>query len=152
MTAFNVREATLNDKYDILLMAKTWYKVSGYQFLKLDNETLLSTIENFISSETSVIFVVESEEEIIGFLACLVAPGLFFKGLAATEIAWYVSEDYRKTGAGSLLIDKYIEWSESKEAKFINMTLIPETSPDVEKFYNSKGFYKKESAYIRSVN
>lgn len=145
----NVREATEEDKLDVILLAKQFLKESKYPF-SLDVETLDSNFSNAIDHPNFLILVLEVDKEIVGMLVGATAAPLFSKDLIATELAWFVEKPYRTSRPALKLFKKYEEWAKESGCKFITMVDI-DTLADLGDLYTRKGYTMTEKTYVKEI-
>ena len=146
-TAINIREAVEGDLLDCPMLFKQFHKESKLPYswdAKKTQEVFLATLP----MEDVNVFVAETDGEIVGYICCQVMEPLFSSEKVASEIAWFVHKDYRKTSAGFRLMSTYEEWAEGRGAKYIGMAYLEEIA-DLSKVYKKKGYVKAETHYMK---
>lgn len=148
-TPTKIREATEDDIFDILVLAKefskeapsthTWNKEKTEAFL---NSALLAPNMN--------IFVIDHDGEIEGAIVGLVAEMYMSHRVQATELAWFVSQEYRGKASSIKLLKKYEEWAKAMGANQVGMGDIAAIA-DLEKLYNRLGYKIAESVYLKEI-
>lgn len=141
-----MRIAVLEDLEEIKEMSINFLAESGYG--EYSNE---ETIENLIRS----VLTGKQDEMIIllepgaGFIAGMSSAFSFGPHLLASEIAWWVNEDKRKSGVGVELINAFEYWAKN----IAGCTMITLTSLDdkVGKIYEKKGYKLYERAYMKEL-
>lgn len=146
-TTINIREAVEDDLLDCLMLFKQFHKESKLPYswdAKKTQDVFLATLP----MEDVNVFVAETDGEIVGYICCQVMEPLFSSEKVASEIAWFVNKDYRKTSAGFRLMSAYEEWAEGRGAKYIGMAYLEEIA-DLSKVYKKKGYVKAETHYMK---
>ena len=138
--------ATIEDLPEVLEMSKQFMSSTGYQKYS-DEQTISNLIEAIVTGpqDAMIILLIPG----VGFLAGQSSPFAFGPHLLASEVAWWVNEDQRKTGAGSELVDAFEYWAKN----IARCTIITLTSLDdiVGKFYEKKGYKLYERAYMKEL-
>lgn len=89
---------------------------------------------------SKVCFVAEIKGEIIGYLAGSVLEIELWRPAKRTELEnIFVKEKYRDRKAGTLLVEKFIEWSKGKGVSLIKVTAYASNEKAVS-FYKKNGF------------
>ena len=144
-----IRTATPDDLLDCLMLFKQFHKESQLPYswdAKKTQEVFLKTLP-MKEVET---FVAEVDGEIAGYLVGQVTEPLFSSQKVASEIAWFVSKDYRHTKAGFKLMSFYENWAKEQGAKFIGMAYL-ENIADLGKVYKRMGYTKAETHYMKEL-
>lgn len=138
--------ATIDDHDEILSMAMKFMEQTGYT--EYSNEETISNLINTILSgkQNEMIILLKPG---IGFLAGMSSPFVFGPHLIASEVAWWINEDKRKTGAGAELVEAFEYWAKN----VAGCTIITLTSLDdkIGKFYEKKGYKLYERAYMKEL-
>lgn len=101
--------------------------------------------------ENHLIFVAESSEAgRLGLIAGLVVPHVFNPKIQVLqEILWWVSEEYRGSRAGLLLLNEFVDWGK-RNVDWIMFTL-EKHSPVSDRPLIKRGFRSMETAYLLEV-
>jgi RimJ/RimL family protein N-acetyltransferase len=105
-----IRTATPDDVFDILILAKEFSREApkSHKWNKDKTEQfLLSAFQN----TNMEIFVIEVGGEIEGALVGLLCELYMSHTVQATELAWFVSKDYRGKPASLRLIKAFEKWA-----------------------------------------
>ncbi|AFM54649.1 GCN5-related N-acetyltransferase [Celeribacter phage P12053L] len=148
-TTINIREAVEDDLLDCLMLFKQFHKESKLPYswdAKKTQDIFLATL----SMEDVNVLVAETDGEIVGYICCQVIEPLFSSEKVASEIAWFVNKEYRKTSAGFRLMSAYEEWAVGRGAKYIGMAYLEEIA-DLSKVYKKKGYVKAETHYMKEI-
>ena len=144
-----VRTATPDDVFDILILGKQfsreapkshkWNKDKAEQFV-------LSTFHN----TNMEIFVIDVGGEIEGMLVGLLSELYMSHTVQATELAWFVSKEYRGKPASLRLIKAFEKWAKESGATQIGMGDI-ESITSLENLYNRLGYERAETVYLKEL-
>lgn len=97
-----------------------------------------------------IFFVAESQGRPLGFIVGALMPHFLNHAIRHLgEIFWWVSEEYRGTRAGGLLLRAFDEFGEGN-ADWVTMSLF-EVSPIDDACLTARGYKKFESSYLREV-
>lgn len=138
--------ATTEDFEEIRDMAMKFMSTTGYTEYS-DEETISNLINNILTGKQNEMIILLQPG--VGFLAGMASPFPFGPHLIASEVAWWINEDSRGTGAGGELVDAFEYWAKN----FAGCTMITLTSLDdsVGKFYEKKGYKLHERAYMKQL-
>lgn len=99
-----------------------------------------------VAEKNGVIFVVEDEERMIGFIAGIISLPDDESKLSGTDLRdegriteLYVEDDYRGKGVGKLLMEKLEEYFKVKGCGFIRVEVF-EPNKDAHEFYKKMGY------------
>jgi len=107
-------------------------------------EVILNFIRNF------VVFIAASDSERMGFIGGYIGPHPFNpKITVATEAFWWVNENHRRSRAGVLLLNAFVEFGKAN-AEWITMAL-EAFSPVNDRCLLKRGFKLQEKAYLLEV-
>lgn len=145
-----VRVAEEEDKLDFALLAKSFLKESKYPF-KLDLNKLLENYSEALKASHFCLFLLESDdEEIVGMIVGGISEPLFSSDSVATELAWFVMEDYRDSIGAMKLLKEYEKWAVESGCTFITMVDI-DTLESLDSLYTRKGYTLTEKTYVKEV-
>ena len=158
MSEINVRLASVEDLKELLDMAIKFFKASPYaQLDELVDTDIVNTIRNTLilqSMGKAVILVsTDTDNKATGMLAAMASKAMWSENLIATEMAWWVSEDERKSGVGKKLVEGYEYWAKMVNAKLISLSTLKDLDPEgkLEEFYEKEGYVKAEQAFVKKV-
>ena len=139
---------------DLGPLIESWVKQSNATNLniKIDIPLFLTSLQDLIDGEDSVLFVLKTDDEPVGFIGCQLVISLLSGQVVANEQNWFVDKDCR--GSESLRLKRSIEqWAKTRGAKKIMMTasvLAGDSFDRVCKFY-SKDMQMFEVTYIKDL-
>lgn len=144
----------LGDIPDILNELRAFsdfYKTKMPMFRDVDHST--KVITDMINDHSFYVAVKHHEEifETVGFIAGYMFPHIYNPDIKTlVESFWWVRPEHRRSGAGLMLLDTYIEFGK-KNADWVIMTIEDETPIDP-KLLIDRGFRLKETNYIMEVH
>lgn len=148
-TPTKIREATQDDVFDILILAKEFSKEApkSHKWNKEKTEQfLLSAFQN----TNMTIFVIDADGEIEGALVALLSEYYMSNTLQATELAWFVSKEYRGKPASIKLVKTFEKWAKAKNANYVGMGDIAGIAT-LENLYKRLGYKIAESVYLKEL-
>lgn len=144
-----IRGATPDDVFDILILAKEFSKEapSSHKWNKEKTEQfILSALQN----TNMTIFVIDVGGEIEGALVGLLSELYMSHTVQATELAWFVSKDYRGKPASIRLMKAFEKWAKESGANQVGMGDIEGIS-SLENLYNRLGYERAETVYLKEL-
>jgi GNAT superfamily N-acetyltransferase len=135
--------ATLDDLGSIEKMAASFIHTTGYSELA-GGDDISALIQYLIADDASII-ILHGED---GFLAGTVSKFPFGPYMVASEVAWWVNEDKRKSNIGTELLDAFEFWAKKIGAEMVHMVSLDDS---VGKFYEKKGYALYERAYMKGL-
>lgn len=148
-TTTEIRTATPDDVFDILILAKEFSKEAP-QSHKWDKEKTEQFILSALQNTNMTIFVIDVDGEIEGALVGLLSELYMSYTVQATELAWFVSKDYRGKPASLKLIKAFEKWAKESGANQVGMGDIEGIS-SLEKLYNRLGYERAETVYLKEL-
>ncbi len=144
-----VRKASIEDTFDILILAKEFSKEapSTHKWNKDKTEHFINTA---IESPHTTVFVFEDDGEIVGAIVGLLNEMYMSQTIIATELAWFVSKDYRGKKGSILLLKTFEDWAKNNNANYVCMGDIHGII-SLEKLYTRMGYSKCETTYMKEV-
>lgn len=145
----SIREATEEDIFDVLVLAREFSKEAPrtHKWSKEKTEVFCrAAIEN----SNTTLLVLEEDEEIVGAIVGLLNEMYMSQTVIATELAWFVSKDYRGKRGSILLLKAFEEWAKDSNADYVCMGDIHGILT-LEKLYTRMGYSKCETTYMKEV-
>lgn len=141
-----MKVAELEDLPEILEMSMKFMSETEYDKLS-DEDTIRNLIEQILTSDNNQNVIIL--EPGVGFLAGGVTPFLFGKGMVATELAWYVSPEFRGKKTGSEFLQAFEYWA--KEKAGCSMVTMMSLDERLDKFYTGNGYRLSERTYLKVI-
>jgi len=120
-------------------------------------EVFIRNWRRLLDSGNGDILSLWNGEEAMGGLGTVIGPDLLDDRLVATEIFWFIGEQYRRGTGAFRLIDAFHEWAKEKGAVETRMTHL--LAPDEDwrdcafsRMYQKRGYRQIEVNWLRSVN
>lgn len=138
--------ATIDDVAEVLEMSKQFMSSTGYTEYS-DEQNIRNLIESIVTGRQDQMIILLKPG--VGFIAGQATPFVFGPHYIASEIAWWINEEHRQTGAGTDLLEAFEYWAKN----IAGCTMITLTSLDdkVGKFYEKKGYKLYERAYMKAL-
>lgn len=146
-----LRLARPEDEERLVEMASAFQAMSPYRSLEFSPAACSRLFKAYLEGDKTELIVIISEQdgEARGMVIGMCSSPLFSDDKMATEIAWWMDEDYRKTRDSLLLIEAYQEWARRVDAKVIQCAMLPDVT-DLSRFYEKQGMTRAEVSYIRN--
>jgi len=146
-----LRLAERRDFAEVSRMAREFHSQSPYSCLEFDEGKIWENFKFYLKNKNQMIIILSEQDEkprgmIIGTVSC--PP--FSNDIIATELAWWMDEEYRKTRDSLLLFDAYQDWTRRVGAKMCHMALLS-SSPDLSKKYERSGYTLSEKTYVKEL-
>ena len=143
-----IRVATKEDFASILDLSSEFWQYTLFDE-EFDREHTLVMVE--MAFEHDLLAAVDIEGEVVGFCAGVKAPLMGSpEALMGTELAWWVSPDYRKGGSGVKLLIFMEELAKEQGIKYWNQVSM-ESSMSVGELYERMGYTKSETVYTKVI-
>ena len=117
---------------------------------KWDKEKTEHFIISAINNSNTIIFVLEENNEIVGAIVGIINEMYMSQTVVATEMAWFVSKEYRGRKGSIMLMKTFEKWAETNGANYICMGAI-EGITELDKLYTKSGYFKSETLYMRNI-
>lgn len=148
MQDIKVSLATINDLDRLMVLAKEFQDEAPSQHAWDENKARATVAASF-DDDNQVIITFKVDGNIVGMLYGVVTePFLSYKKVA-TELAWFVSKEYRGKGA-TVMVDVFEQWAAFKGADTVIMADIEGVTP-LEPLYKKLGYSKLETSYSKEV-
>ena len=144
-----IRTATPDDVFDILILAKEFSKEAPSSH-KWDKDKTEQFLVSSLNNTNMEIFVIDVDGEIEGALVGLLCELYMSHTVQATELAWFVSKDYRGKPASIRLMKAFEKWAKESGANQIGMGDIEGIS-SLENLYTRLGYEKAETVYLKEL-
>lgn len=131
-------------------ICKRFFKASIYSDLECKEDKIDELADQLLHDPTNgIVILAYSESSPVGVLAALVTPLLFNHDRIASELVWWVDEEYRASGLGRELIDAFEYWGK-EIAKVNHCQLSSLSSDDLGPYYEKRGYKFIEKAYLKT--
>ena len=145
-----VRKATINDFPAICKMAREFHACTEYGFIEFDDASLFLLMKESINQGMCH---VSEGEELTGFILGMVFGSPLNQMVKmATELAWWVKPEYRKTSAGVKLLKAIEAGAKENGAVSLTMVCLESIEPDtVQAIYEKMGYSRAERSFLRCL-
>lgn len=141
-----IREATVDDIPKLIPCAEEFHASSAH-LRDFDPEHFVQSWTTYLYGGFGVIFVLETNDEIVGTIGALRHPDSNSGKMVVQECFWFTQKRYR--GRGGLLYRALVEWSRGCE---LRMGYLVDSMPErMEEFYLKQGFRRVEVSYAKEV-
>lgn len=112
----------MSDVDALVELGARFHAESPYHDIPYEPVALAGHLLNAMSSPLFGIFVAEEGDEIIG-AACVAAVKVYFTSNCyfATEMFWFVDQDYRKGRVGFRLLHAMERWADERNCKLMSV-------------------------------
>lgn len=144
-----IREATLEDVPRLVAMGRRFLAETPYgEVLTESVERLTRLAEGLIANDTGIVFVFEVGDRPVGMLGAVVVEHPLSGQRMATELFWWVEPEYRRGGAGLLLMERAEAWATAAGAEALQMVA---PNAQVARVYAARGYTLREQVFQRSL-
>lgn len=144
-----VREATLKDLKDIMVLGKEFAEEAPNQY-EWEEAKVHQVLHNLIEDPNGCILVLEVDNKIVGAILFSVNQMLFTSELIAAELAWFVNKEYRGKASSTKLIKEYERMC--KEVGITKVLMSDITGlQELNTLYTKLGYAKVETTYIKEL-
>lgn len=141
-----IRKATKEDIDVLVEMGIKFAEASPYKdYYTKDKIKAIAEI----SAKDWVGFVAFIDEDKRGMLVGYDSEFLLGKVRVATEIAWWVNPEDRKTSVGKELLQAFEDWAKDRGCITITMISIDDT---LGSYYEKRGYKLTERTYMKELN
>lgn len=148
-TAPTIREARSDDLPRIVAMFAEFVSSTQYaRYVGNDPVHSAAMMERLIADKDKALFVVDSEDGVIGMLGVMVFTQPFSGETIASELFWWLDPKHR--GHGVWLLRRAENWARFKGATRISM-MAPADKPRVAETYEAIGYSFVEKVYQRDL-
>lgn len=148
--SLKLRLAEDKDREDFIHMGSLFHQAGPYSGIPYSREKLGNIFDNR-NSDILLLFLVD-EDKPVGMIWGMVQEPYFSTTKVATELAWWVNPEYRRTKKSIELTLAFEDWAYRKGAKLVTLSALDTSPASVGKFYESMGFTKREETYLRSFD
>ena len=145
-----IRDMTPDDILDVVILGKQFVKSLGSFYGGVNNTKLRETLEQLVELEQFKGLVLCDNETPVGMLIGIVNSVWYSDTVLATELAYYVDEDYRGSRKSLELFYRFEEWAKQIGANYCIMSGTEELK-SLDTLYLRKGYVKNEINYVKEL-
>lgn len=138
-----IRVASAEDHEYLLHLAMQFVGNTAYKDMA-DEDTISDFIWGLLAPEKAADAIVLVAEG--GMLWGMAAPFVYGKCKVATELAWWVEPEFRKSGLGKELLDAFEYWALKVGCQAVVMAGL---DTDITKYYEKRGYTPREYLYMK---
>jgi len=144
-----IRQAEYRDIPHFLSMGRKFATAADEPF---DRESLTQHLEWILEDEHTNAFIVFDGDRAVGIVAGIWIPTFWDNSkITATELWWWVEEDARLSGVGTMLMDALESWAKQVGAWRLGMMTIVGLAPGAEEIYRKRGFRPRENTFVKEL-
>ncbi len=144
-----IREASPSDLSRVVAMFAEFVRTTQYaSYIGNDPAHSALMMERLIRDEDKALFVVDSEDGVIGMLGLMVFTQPFSGECVASELVWWLDPAHR--GHGVWLLRRGEKWAKSAGATRMSM-MAPIDKPRVGEIYRAVGYREVERVFQRDL-
>jgi len=144
-----IRSAVHEDIPHFLTMGRKFAEAADEPF---DRESLTQHLEWILEDEHTIAYIVFDGDQAVGIVAGIWIPTFWDNSkITATELWWWVEEDARMSGVGTMLMDALESWARNAGAWRLGMMTIVGLAPGVEEIYRKRGFRPRENTFVKEL-
>lgn len=146
-----IRPAGVDDIAGIAELGWRFIKFTPYGgLLGADQEGLVAALQGLLGSPDHGAWVVEQEDRIVGcLLAKITNPWCAPRVRIAAELAWWVDNDLRNSGAGIRLLREFEAWAAVHEASLVLSDLVFPNGPNLGDLPERLGYRLIERSHLK---
>lgn len=142
----NIRKSTIEDIDTLMPMIHKFISYSPYTPL-VNTNVLYSLVSNILTSiDNSLVILMEEDHK--GFIAGYMTRFIYGSSLQASELAWWVEEDYRNTNLGTDLLSAFEVWAKENNADIVCMSSL---NDKLDNFYMRNGYKLFERTFMKVI-
>lgn len=136
---------------DFVRMCKNFFESSPFKEMTFSRDGIDAVLDLHLEDKTKAIVILyEVDNKIVGMVCGMASSPLFAVEPIASELAWWVDEEYRKTKDSAKLIYAFEDWALRIGSYGTSLALIKGVSPEsVGKFYERQGYVETENNYLK---
>lgn len=147
----SLKLAERQDLSDVLRMARSFHEASPYSNLEFSEARCIEMFERYlVGNKKEFVILLACDERPFGMIIGFANSLPFSLDLVATELAWWVDEDKRRTKDSLLLFKAYEDWAKRIGAKITQMAMLDDVT-NLRKFYLKQGYSPAEQSFIKET-
>lgn len=146
-----LRLASIDDTETFLRMARAFHESSPYSGIEFSQDRILSLYLSGLENPQEIITILsEQDGQVRGMICGLCNSPPFSDEKVATELAWWMDEEYRGSKDSLLLFKAYEDWAVRVGCSLVQMALLS-NSPDLTKIYERSGYTMTERTFLKEL-
>lgn len=149
-----IRRARPKDVPTMVKFGRTFWEQTSYykdQGIQYDAEHIEKMVRQLI--DNGIVQIAVDERKLVGIILMVVGPMPFNPStLAATELVFYVDEDYRDSGVGKQLLRQAEHIAKQLGVTLVSMIHLDTVSPEkAEAVYDQMGYKRNETVFTKDI-
>ena len=146
-----VRKATPDDTMGVFKLVVAMHTETDFRNYQLNPEKAFANLGIWIGQDKAAMLIATRGDDVVGMLACAVAPEWYSDETLASEHLFYVRSDNRGTRAAYLLMKAYMQWAIDLNADHVMAGVSTGTGDAAERLYQKFGLYPTGGNYIKHL-
>lgn len=147
-----IRRAQWQELPQVLSLCKAFFDQTEWpKFATFDPSAMDKTIIGLMSDPTCNLIVAVDGETVAAMVGIQIAPYYFGRDRIATELFWYVREDYRGHKVSGPLFLEAEAWAKKAGARSMVMGALVSSPPHVREMYARAGYSESQTAFIKEL-
>ena len=149
-----IRRAKVKDVPQMLVLGQEFWETTKYfsQGVPYNYDTVHNLTVNLIQGGVVQLAEDSDTQKVVGFILCVIVPFPFNSDYkSATEMAFYVSPDYRASGAGKALVKQAENVCTQLGIKFLTMVELSTSPKHTGRFYSQLGYQRSETSHTKDL-
>lgn len=148
-----LRLGTLDDIPTLLRFAKNFHSVSPYRGMRFSRDKGEEFLKGVIlgSQSEGIILVALKETKPIGMLIGVATQPVFTHSRIATELCWWVEEEYRNSRGALVMYSAYEDWAKRVDCSHIQGSYLMNWRSDLKKFFQRRNYRHVESSFLKTL-
>lgn len=146
-----VRKAVSSDALEVFKLCVDMHLETDFRHYQLNPEKTFLNLGQWIGQDNAAMLIAVKEDDIVGMLACSIAPQWYSDETLASEQLFYVRDDFRGTRAAYLLLEAYMQWARDLNADHVMAGVSTGTGNAAERLYQKFGLYPTGGNYIKHL-
>lgn len=144
-----LRLAEERDYPDVLRMLRSFHESSTYSGISFSEGKIQEFWKYYLENNREIIVILsEQGGRPRGLIVGMISRPPFSDEAVASELAWWMDPEFRRSKDSLLLFDAYQDWAFRVGASMCHMALLA-SSPDLSKRYEKNGYQKVETTFMR---
>lgn len=147
----SLRLAKDYDFPDIVRMAREFHQASPYKTLAFDEAVLRDLFDQYLlGDKTNLVVILAVEHGVpFGMIVGAANMNLFSRQKVATELVWWVDEEFRGSRLSLRLIQAYEDWATRVGASMVQVAHLD--GLDLSRVYKKWGYRPAEHSHIKDL-
>lgn len=134
---------------EIVDMLSKFFATTAFKDLPFDIDKVTKLAKHFIDDPYSLVLIDVQNKKVQGLLVATSSEYLMNNCRYATELVWWVEEDYRGKGDAKLWLETYEYWANEMGCKQVCLQNL--NNEGLDKLYIKQGYRCLEHSYVKNL-